>query len=191
MNLTRLLIFSFCAALAFSSCQSSKIAYGNSYYFKQIPKHVAATVDAATVDAATVDAAVVKDADTPGPLYASTDDGSLAATTSDRSQTTSIFEEKHPELTKKAPATRAEKKEVRQQRRAQRKAFKKELKKLVHAQQAQDRDDVRGLIKAGIITGVAGAIMLLVGVLANVAFLTALGGIFLAVGVVLVLYKVL
>ena len=31
----------FCLASMFSGCQSSKIAYGNSYYFKQTPKPVA------------------------------------------------------------------------------------------------------------------------------------------------------
>ena len=31
----------FCLACCFSGCQSSKIAYGNSYYFKQAPKSVA------------------------------------------------------------------------------------------------------------------------------------------------------
>ncbi|MGB3778209.1 MAG: hypothetical protein WA960_07605 [Tunicatimonas sp.] len=31
----------FCLAVGFSGCQSSKIAYGNSYYFKQTPRPVA------------------------------------------------------------------------------------------------------------------------------------------------------
>ncbi len=177
MNLTRLLFFSCAVGMALSSCQSSKIAYGNSYYFKQTPKH-AATASTATVETAAV--------------YASTEtDRSFIVPTPDISETISILDEKHSETTKKVAVSRAEKKEVRQQRGAQRKAFKKELRKLADAQQDPNRDRVQGLVKAGIITGVAGAIMLLVGALTSVGFLIGLGGIFLAVGVVLILYKVL
>lgn len=43
--MSKLTYFALCSALViaciFSSCQSSKIAYGNSYYFKQTPKKIA------------------------------------------------------------------------------------------------------------------------------------------------------
>jgi hypothetical protein len=50
---------------------------------------------------------------------------------------------------------------------------------------------MEGLVRIGIITGAAGAVLLLVGALAGNGFLIGLGGIILAIAVVLILVKIL
>ncbi|MGD1891201.1 MAG: hypothetical protein ACFB15_11485 [Cyclobacteriaceae bacterium] len=44
------LLITLCSSIMFSSCQSSKIAFGNSYYFKQTPKSSDQSVAAASLE---------------------------------------------------------------------------------------------------------------------------------------------
>ncbi|MEM9673923.1 MAG: hypothetical protein AAF992_15130 [Bacteroidota bacterium] len=44
------LLITLCSSIMFSSCQSSKIAFGNSYYFKQTPKSSDQPVAAASLE---------------------------------------------------------------------------------------------------------------------------------------------
>ena len=85
--------------------------------------------------------------------------------------------------------------EARQERRAQRKALRTQLKQWLRAAPPREADSqvaqrVEGLTRAAIITGGGGLVMLLIGVLASVGFLTGLGGVVLAVAVVLILIDV-
>lgn len=191
MNPTRLLLFLVTAVIAFPSCNSSKIAYGNSYYFKAQPKQPEQPR---------------QDYQKVAPVssiqfYASTEETPAAQPKAlKKVELNSSPLHQMKSLSDISKLSRAEKKELRQQLRAKR----KEIKKVVRAYkksspsteltstEATGLAEVTGLIKAGIIMGAAGAVMLLIGVLVtNGAFLVTLGGIFLAVGLVLILIRTL
>lgn len=182
MNLFKLLLFLAGATVSLASCNSSKIAYGNSYYFKQEPKPVESSIEpVSTIQfvASNEDAIVPQIPSVHSPLP-----DKLAQIAHDYEQTQKQLE--------KTDLTRIQKKELKQEKRALRKQFKQELKELPHPEnKAAVADEVTGLLKAGIIVGAAGVVMLGIGLLATVPFLTSLGGIFLAVGVVLILIKIL
>lgn len=179
MNLTRsLILVAAVGTLLCSSCQSSKIAYGNSYYFKASPRETSPRETAKTPE-----------------LYASTAPVPLPSL-SQRAATQVVVPAlparpvEEPTLTQR---------EARQARRAQRKAVRTQLKQWLEAapleaapQQAdiretdaQAKQQIDGFTRVGIIVGAAGLVMLLVGLLAGGnAFLVALGGILLGIGVV-------
>lgn len=182
MNLFRLILFFAGVIILLPSCNSSKIAYGNSYYFKQTPKYTSSTVEPISSIQFT----------------ASTEDAIAAQIPSAHSllpkkltEIAQTYEQTEKQL-EKTNLTKSQKKELKKERRAQRKQLKTELKKLLRSEErAAVADEVTGLVKAGIIIGAAGAVMLLIGILATVPFLTSLGGISLAVGVVLILIRLL
>ena len=153
-----------------SSCQSRKIAYGNSYYFKATPRELPSSSELyATVAPVS-----------PQPLFLEVIPSTIVP----------------PAVVERtAEPTARTRREARQERRAQRKAIRQQLKQWLRTppevRQAQVAQRVEGLTKAGIITGAAGLVMLLIGVLASVSFLTAIGGIILAIAVVLILLDVL
>ncbi len=172
MKLARLLTFFAIAGLLVSTaCQSRKIAYGNSYYFKATPRPVE---PAPELQAST--------APTPVASRAIPDEAfSLSVISPPAVQRT------EPALTRR---------EARQARRTQRKAIRTQLKQWLKAgptkaTQPQATQEMEGLVRIGIITGAAGAVLLLVGALSGNGFLIGLGGIILAVAVVLILVKVL
>ena len=166
MHLTKL-IFLASALLLLASCQSSKIAYGNSYYFKATPRPAPAPV-----------------AEVPNDLLVST-----------QPVTTSAVPTQRPEvLSKVANSTSIEKTtSTRKERRSVRKAFRTQLKQWLKApqekMQPQTSNELRGFSRVGVIVGAAGLVMLIIGLIANGggAFLVSLGGILLAVGVVFLL----
>ncbi|MGB3851325.1 MAG: hypothetical protein WA958_15245 [Tunicatimonas sp.] len=172
MKFIRLLtLLAIAGLLVSTACQSRKIAYGNSYYFKATPRPVE-----------------------PAPeLQASVAPASVAS----RPLTTEAFAPARvapPAVERAAPALT--RREARQERRAQRKAIRKQLKQWLKdgptkATQPQATQEMEGLVRIGIITGAAGAVLLLVGALAGNGFLIGLGGIILAVAVVLILVKIL
>ncbi len=178
MSPFKLLFFVSAALCMLSSCQSSKIAYGNSYYFKQTPRHVNTAVH---------------------PVHSSDFQASVSDTYGELPTTTVLpsapslinpSESETEKVSKKQTIT--EKKTLRKERRAQRKEFRTAVKELFKAKDNKaDQQEVTGLSKAAIIVAAAGAVMLVVGILANGAFLTTLGGIFLAIGLVLILLKIL
>ena len=178
MNLTRVLtVIAAVGTLVCTSCQSSKIAYGNSYYFKATPRKTAKAPE----------------------LYAST------APVPIQSQPLSLKKSFAESVSPPSPIHQAEKqtltrREARQARKAQRKAVRTQLKQWLKAAprkaspqevRAQAEQQVEGFSRAGIIVGAAGLVMLLVGVLASGAFLVTLGGILLGIGLVLILIDVL
>lgn len=182
MNLFKLLLFLAGATVALSSCNSSKIAYGNSYYFKQVPKHTGSTVE--PISTVEFMASTQEAPSAPIPSVHALVPEKLTKIAQAYKHTEKQLEETH--------LTHVQKKELKKEKRALRKQFKKEIKAVHRSQdKAAVADEVTGLVKAGIIVGAAGAVMLAIGLLASVAFLTSLGGIFLAVGVVLILIKVL
>ena len=177
MNSTRLLaLLAVTVMLIGSSCQSSKIAYGNSYYFKAKPRPVPPVPDLHVATA-------------PMPVTSQ-----------------SLPHNKVPMVVPVAPSLPqvkasqkkpvARQKEVRQQRRAHRKAMRTELKRWYREAPAsvkeQVKQQVEGFTRIGIIVGAAGLVMLLVGLLAGGnGFLVALGGILLGIGVVFILIDIL
>ncbi len=172
MKLTRLLtLLAVAGLLASTACQSRKIAYGNSYYFKAAPRPAepAPELQASTAPKSVTSRALADEAFTPT---------SVAPPALQRTE---------KKLTRR---------ETRQARRAQRKAVRKQLKQWLKAgptkaTQPQATQDMEGLVRIGIITGAAGAVLLLVGALSGNGFLIGLGGIILAIAVVLILVKVL
>lgn len=182
MNLIKLLLFFAGAAVLLTSCNSSKIAYGNSYYFKQTPKYTSSAIEpvSSTAFIASTQAEVLPTAP------------SIHAPMPEKLTKIAQSYEQVEEQLEEAPLTRVQKKTLKKEKRALRKQLKKELKSVYKPEnKASVAQEVTGLIKAGIIVGAAGAVMLAIGLLANVAFLTSLGGIFLAIGVVFILIKVL
>lgn len=173
MKLTRLLTLVTIAGLLVSTaCQSRKIAYGNSYYFKATPRLIEPTPE-------------LQASATPTSVIASplTNEVLLPSAVSPPA----LERTDEPVLTWR---------EARQARRTQRKAVRKQLKQWLKAgptkaTQPQATQEMEGLVRIGIITGAAGAVLLLVGALAGNGFLIGLGGVILAVAVVLVLVKVL
>ena len=166
MHLTKL-VFLASALLLLASCQSSKIAYGNSYYFKATPRPAPAPV-----------------AEVPNDLLVSTQPVTMSAVPTQRPGV----------LSKVANSTSVEKTtSTRKERRSVRKAFRTQLKQWLKApqekMQPQTSNELRGFSRVGVIVGAAGLVMLIIGLIANGggAFLVSLGGILLAVGVVFLL----
>lgn len=154
-----------------TACQSRKIAYGNSYYFKATPRPIQPVPE---LQASTA----------PIPVAPRTlTDEAFAPT----SVAPLAFQRTESNLTRR---------EARQARRAQRKAVRTQLKQWLKAEptqvtQPQAQQEMETLVRVGIITGAAGAVLLLVGALSGNGFLIGLGGIILAVAVVLILVKLL
>ena len=173
MNLSRLLgVVVVLAPLLCASCQSSKVAYGNSYYFKATPRPAVPTPDLYASAAPTLVS--------PQPL--SVPDLPIAA----------LVSPQRP-LTEVAMPSR---KEVRQKRRAHRRAVRTQLKQWIKEAPENVKESVKqqveGFTRVGIIVGAAGLVMLLVGLLAGGnGFLVALGGILLGIGVVFILIDIL
>ncbi len=125
-------------------------------------------------------------------LYVSTAPAAVLPSLPQRAVTRVVASSSRPVRQVEEPALT--RREVRQERRAQRKAVRTQLKQWLKAapQQAgiQETDapakqQVDGFTRIGIIVGAAGLVMLLVGLLAGGnAFLVALGGILLGIGVV-------
>ena len=174
MNLSRLLtLAATVGTLLCTSCQSSKIAYGNSYYFKATPHET-----------------------TPVPdLYASTAPTPVAA----RSLSQPDFSAAVPAAPSSGQPIEKNtmsRKKIRQERRVHRKATRTQLKTWLKEApvrvKEQVKQQVEGFSRVGIIVGAAGLVMLLVGLLAGGnGFLVALGGILLGVGVVFILIDLL
>ena len=172
MNFSRLLtLVAIAGLLTSTACQSRKIAYGNSYYFKATPRPVEPVPE--------LQASVAPDPVASRALPNETLSSNVVSPPA--------AQRAEPTLTRR---------EARQARRTQRKAVRKQLKQWLKdgptkATQLQATQEMEGLVRIGIITGAAGAVLLLVGALSGNAFLIGLGGIILAIAVVLILVKVL
>lgn len=172
MKFARLLTLVAIAGLLVSSaCQSRKIAYGNSYYFKATPRPTEPVpeLQASTAAIPVTSRALPNETLPPNAISP-------------------------PAVQRTEPAL--SRREARQAQRTQRKAIRTQLKQWLKAgptkvTQPQATQEMEGLVRIGIITGAAGAVLLVVGALAGNGFLIGLGGIILAVAVVLILVKVL
>ena len=177
MNLSQFLsLVAAVGLLVCTSCQSSKIAYGNSYYFKATPRP---TQPAPELYTSTAPQSVpVPSVAQPAPSATV-----MPAPASVRSNQTSTVTQK----------------EVRQTRRARRKATRTHLKRWLKEAPASVKEEVKeqmkqrveGFTKVGIIVGAAGLVMLLVSLLGSNGFLVGIGGILLGIGVVFILIDLL
>lgn len=170
MNLSQLLVtVAALGLLLCTSCQSGKIAYGNSYYFKATPRPAGPAPD----------------------LHASTAPAVVSLVPNGPARMTTPS----PSPTARVASPTWSRREARQARRTQRRAVRKQLRQWLQTppreSDAQATQRLEGLARAGVITGAGGLVMLLIGVLAGVPFLTGLGGIILAIAVVLILIDVL
>ena len=174
MNLTRLLTFAVAVGtLLCTSCQSSKIAYGNSYYFKATPRPTAPAPD----------------------LYASTTPAPAPTTPEVQNDFAAVVSDL-PAPSSQTHAPTLTRQEARQAKKVQRRAVRKQLKQWLKDAPAEAKSQLKqqvdGFSRIGIIVGAAGLVMLLVGLLAGGnGFLVALGGILLGIGVVFILIDVL
>ncbi len=177
------------AAWGMSSCQSSKIAYGNSYYFKQTPKAV----------------------DAPAPrekaMVASVQPESIAPTSAEERITRSAervaaIAESQATLKasmKEESVSRAEKKSLRQEARVNKREMRREMKTLVReykaapdAVQEKMAEQVSGNTRTGLIVGIIGIVLLIVsGATGAGAVLYTIGSILVLVGLILILLDLL
>lgn len=176
------------ASLLFS-CESSKIAYGNSYYFKQSPKKLSSTSKAPVAD----------------QLVASTEIKSPETSSVEEKINSSLTDvlalaKKHEKLEnkihlEKEALTRVERKSFRQERRENKREMRKELKKLVReyrsapdaVKEKLSNKEVTGNLRTGIIIGAVGLILLIIGG----PVLYPVGAILLVVGLVFILLDVI
>ncbi len=191
MNIFRLLLSLAVLALTvtfLASCESSKIAYGNSYYFKQTPKKINQPPAAATQEAL---ASVAQNS----PASLTTDEKvkqsyhKLVTLAEDQAKLTQTLR------TEKKEMTRSEKKDLRQEKRANKREMRKELKTLIQEYRAASPQDtkealsakaVSGNLRTGIIIGAVGLILLIIGG----PVLYPVGAILLVVGLVFILIDV-
>lgn len=171
-----------------SSCETSKIAYGNSYYFKATPK------------------STTKDEIAPAPRTEK-----LEANLKTKEEVLPDFEERIVRVEEKitklqatqdkleeakaasAELSRSEMRKMVKEEKAQRKALKKEVKSLVKdykraPEKMEKEDKVTGNLRTGIILGAIGLILVLIG---GPTILYTIGVILLVVGLVLILLDVL
>ncbi|MEK6477888.1 hypothetical protein WJR50_10150 [Catalinimonas sp. 4WD22] len=202
-KITLSLSLSLIALVFFSSCESSKIAFGNSYYFKQTPKPVTqAEENSASEATSTLAEEQVKSVEVPDKtkVYASTE--AIAAEKSikekiekvekriERVKALNELEQKNEES--KVTLSKAYKKELRKEQRVEKRELKKEIKALAKEykkapEEVKEQMAVSGNTRTGIILGAAGLILLIIGG----PILWTLGTILVVVGLVLILLDVL
>lgn len=189
MNMTKLvLILTTCTAAVLSSCESSKIAFGNSYYFKQTPKQVAvknspeeevvATIGKVSPDVIKVDHQVKKSL------------AKLATLTNENIKLQSTL------LSEREQLTRLEKKSIRQERKKNQREIRKELKTLrkeyrsapEESKESFSLTEVTGNLRTGIILGGAGLVLMIIG---GYSILSTIGALLLVAGLVFILIDVL
>ncbi|MFP4094472.1 MAG: hypothetical protein ACLFUB_08315 [Cyclobacteriaceae bacterium] len=185
LNLALSLILSAVAVALLSSCETSKIAYGNSYYFKQTPKAVVSNL----AEAAAQETAVASIEKT---VPATETD--LAGKVERRIEQVKVMEEQQAALVAaEKEVSKSERKAIEKELKAERKALKKEVKALVKEykkspEKFEKQDQVSGNTRTGIILGAVGLILVIIG---GGSVLWTIGTILLVVGLVLILLDVL
>lgn len=185
-KISTLILISACLTMAlFSSCQSSKIAYGNSYYFKATPKAKAPKV--LPSETQPLVASVEKVAEQI-PSAAEREEAIMQKISNLQSYQKQL-EETQTALDQ--ATTASEKRKVRRQQRGKKKAFRQELKQLSRElRTAPDEVQKENLSKngrLGLIFAAIGLILLLV-VPGSVGYI--LGTILLVVGVLLLILDI-
>ncbi|WPP51150.1 hypothetical protein [Catalinimonas niigatensis] len=200
-NLILNLALLFSVVFFFSSCESSKIAFGNSYYFKQTPKKISKVQTAIEKPSPeTQQKSISAQALDSKDGYASTE--VMAAEKSIKEQIEKVEEkikkmktleeeEKKREINN-ITLTKAEKKAFKKEKKAEQKELKKEIKVLAKEfkkapEEVKKQQAVSGNTRTGIILGGVGLILLIIGG----PVLYTVGAILLVVGLVLILVDVL
>lgn len=176
------------AASFLSSCESSKIAYGNSYYFKQTPKKIAdretkeqdlvASIEKESADVLSVDEKVKESL------------GHVITLARENEELKSTLR------TEKLELSRPEKKLIKQERRENKREMRKELKTLIKEYRAAPKEvkesfsseEVTGYLRTGIILGVVGLLLMILG---SGSVLGVIGVIALVAGLVFILIDVI
>lgn len=191
MKMTKFLLLfaiSVMAASFLSSCESSKIAYGNSYYFKQTPKKIAPTQTQEKELVASIEKESTEVVPVDDQVKRSV--SQLATLAKEKAELTSALRSEKHELTP------SEKKSIRQDRRENKRAMRKELKTLVKEYRSSPEEfkesfslkEVTGNLRTGIIIGGVGLILMIIG---GYSVLYIIGSVLLVVGLVLILIDIL
>lgn len=174
------------AASFLSSCESSKIAYGNSYYFKQTPKKIAAretkeqdlvaSIEKESADVLSVDEKVKESL------------GHVVTLARENEELKSTLR------TEKRELSHPEKKLIKQERRENKRAMRKELKTLIKEYRAApkevkesfslEEEEVTGYLRTGIILSIVGLLLMILG---GGSVLGVIGVIALVAGLVFIL----
>ncbi|MDF9797547.1 septum formation inhibitor MinC [Catalinimonas alkaloidigena] len=205
IKITLGLSLSLVSLVFFSSCESSKVAFGNSYYFKQTPKKVNQTNEALTSQEITstnddkpieIENPLEKEA----KVYASAE--AIVAKQSIKEKIESVenriekvkaLNELETKIEESQSAlSKEEKRELRKEQRQEKRELKKEIKALAKEykkapEEVKQQMAVSGNTRTGIIIGAVGLILLIIGG----AVLYPIGAILLVVGLVLILIDVL
>jgi len=201
IQITVSLAFSLCVLVLFSSCESSKVAFGNAYYFKQTPKSVAQApkTDSAPLEKAeAIEILEHESSEEATEAFVSTEN--VAAVKSIEKKVEQVKEKmmkvKELQAEEKTAAnvnlSKAEKKALKKERKAEQKELKKEIKALAKEyksapEEVKKQADVTGNLRTGIILGAAGLILLIIGT----PVLYAIGTVLVILGLVFVLLDVL
>ncbi|MGB3587390.1 MAG: hypothetical protein WBA23_12660 [Tunicatimonas sp.] len=179
---TFILVFTCLAAIFFSSCQSSKIAYGNSYYFKATPK---ATPQKAILSETKPAIASLKKVPVKVPSATERNEAIVQKISNLQNHQTQL-EETQTALNQ--ATTAREKREVRRQQRGKKKVIRQELKQLSRelraAPEEVQKENLSKNGRLGLIFAAIGLVLLLV-VPGSVGYI--LGTILLVVGVLLLI----
>jgi phage-related tail protein len=193
----------FSGALLFSSCESSKIAYGNSYYFKQTPKKMSKK-QLTSEESMTSNHQENSEAQKTGSkeAYVSTEVMDAEKSIQEKIEKVEqkiekmkvLEEQKQERQNHSISLSKAEKKAFKKEKKAVQKALKKEVKALAKEykkapEEVKKQNDVSGNLRTGIILGAAGLVLLIIG--SGNPILYALGTVLVVVGVVLILIDVL
>lgn len=172
--------------MLFSSCETSKIAYGNSYYFKATPKKSFQALENQEV----VDEKLMVSLIDEAPAVQIEEKVEMVEQKIAYLQ--SVQAEREALLSEGDALSRTEKKELLLQEKTTRKELRKEVKALVKEykqapQQTTNSSDISGNTRTGIIIGAAGLVLLIIGG----PILGLVGSILVVVGLVLILLDIL
>ena len=173
--------------ISFSSCETSKIAYGNAYYFKATPKPTASKEVAPAPQAEKLEANFNKKKEVLPDLE------ERIIRVEEKFEDLQVVQRRLEEAkVASAELSRSEMRQIIKKEKAERKALRKEVKSLVKEyKQAPERleqeEKVSGNTRTGIILGAIGLVLVLIGG----PVLYTIGAILLVVGLVLILLDVL
>ncbi|MEM6843659.1 MAG: hypothetical protein AAF632_15635 [Bacteroidota bacterium] len=180
-------LFLVSAAFIFSGCQSSKIAYGNSYYFKQTPKPTVKS-PAASIEEGTLEASIAADKVSEEDISTKIEEArQQIATVVEESSSPALKESinRTQQLAKEMHSDQLTKKEVREKRKELRKEIRTLTKEFKNAAPEETKEIDRKLKLALILFGVAIILSILAGVTATgFGILWALSSIAWVAGVV-------
>ena len=170
----------------FSSCQSSKIAFGNSYYFKQTPKPVTKTPATPVKESALEASITIEDVSNEDVKVKMEEAQQQIATLVEKSNNPALKKSvnRTQELAKEIKSDQLTKKEVRAKRKELRKEIKTLTKEFKNASPEEKNEIDRNLKLAIIFFGVALILSIIGGVSTVGALFWVLSSIAWIVGIV-------